>query len=303
MDYKTSQVEPRVKLSVRVPENGSDTRSKASKRNNSYGESSGSNQLMPSLKRHCQEKWSLAPQKARVRKTRWGAPLQKQVNQAVLPIQTPPPNQLPSPTSNISTVDVNEFLITFYNELKAYSSVKEEKRERPTPVLLNSPEFLKELQPSAVNLLYSGLHQCGVCGTRFSEDQRQKYIDHVDWHIQRKRGEYACNQQGWYCTELSDWTDCPKIENTDESKMSFFQKQKVDSANKKLNQQTSLPTCAAPRGHDTKKCNVCLDPFEEFYDDDEDEWRLRNAICVEDQFYHPVCYEDQKNQNDVIIIT
>lgn len=42
-------------------------------------------------------------------------------------------------------------------------------------------------------------------------------------------------------------------------------------------------------------CVICKDPFEQFYDDDEEEWHLRDAIRIENKTYHPVCYEDAKN--------
>ena len=44
-------------------------------------------------------------------------------------------------------------------------------------------------------------------------------------------------------------------------------------------------------------CVICGDPFEQFYDDEEEEWHLRDAMRVDDKTYHPVCYEDAKNVN------
>ena len=44
----------------------------------------------------------------------------------------------------------------------------------------------------------------------------------------------------------------------------------------------------------SQMCEICCDPFEQFYDDDEEEWHLRDAMRVDDRVYHPACYEDYK---------
>ena len=41
-------------------------------------------------------------------------------------------------------------------------------------------------------------------------------------------------------------------------------------------------------------CDICRDPFEQFYDDEEEEWHLRDAMRADGRTYHPVCYEDYK---------
>ena len=41
-------------------------------------------------------------------------------------------------------------------------------------------------------------------------------------------------------------------------------------------------------------CDICKEPFEQFWDEEEEEWHLRDAVRVEDKTYHPLCYEDAK---------
>ena len=43
-----------------------------------------------------------------------------------------------------------------------------------------------------------------------------------------------------------------------------------------------------------------MEPFEQFYDDDEEEWHLRDAVRVDNRVYHPVCYDDYKEVRDAI---
>ena len=47
-------------------------------------------------------------------------------------------------------------------------------------------------------------------------------------------------------------------------------------------------------------CEICMEPFEQFYDDDEEEWHLRDAVRVDNRVYHPVCYDDYKEVRDAI---
>ena len=42
----------------------------------------------------------------------------------------------------------------------------------------------------------------------------------------------------------------------------------------------------------TEQCSVCYDKFDEFYHEDEEEWHLRNALRIDNELYHPICYED-----------
>lgn len=39
-------------------------------------------------------------------------------------------------------------------------------------------------------------------------------------------------------------------------------------------------------------CDICHEPFEQYWDEDLEEWHLRDAIRVNNKTYHPICYED-----------
>lgn len=53
-----------------------------------------------------------------------------------------------------------------------------------------------------------------------------------------------------------------------------------------------MPSCPAGPVEGEKICDVCHEPFEQFYNEETEEWHLRPAVRVEDSVYHPVCYED-----------
>ena len=49
-------------------------------------------------------------------------------------------------------------------------------------------------------------------------------------------------------------------------------------------------------------CAICHEPFEQFWDEELEEWHLRDAIRVNDQTYHPICYEDHTDVSTIITL-
>ena len=46
--------------------------------------------------------------------------------------------------------------------------------------------------------------------------------------------------------------------------------------------------------YDIYVCNMCHEPFEQFWEEEDESWHLKDAIRINDKTYHPVCYEDFK---------
>jgi pre-mRNA cleavage complex 2 protein Pcf11 len=56
-----------------------------------------------------------------------------------------------------------------------------------------------------------------------------------------------------------------------------------------------------PTGTDEDSCcQVCHEPFEQFYNDEKEEWHLRPAICFENKNFHPLCLEDHKVSQSIL---
>lgn len=60
------------------------------------------------------------------------------------------------------------------------------------------------------------------------------------------------------------------------------------------NGETAMPSCPAGSAEGEKICEVCHEPFDQFYNEETEEWHLRPAIRMEEVLYHPICYEDYK---------
>lgn len=54
-----------------------------------------------------------------------------------------------------------------------------------------------------------------------------------------------------------------------------------------------VSSVAVGENADTVVCELCLDKFEQFYHDETEEWYFKNAMKVNDRYYHPICYESR----------
>ncbi|KAG4070339.1 hypothetical protein HA402_006481 [Bradysia odoriphaga] len=62
--------------------------------------------------------------------------------------------------------------------------------------------------------------------------------------------------------------------------------------------ESPVPSCVAGPDDVDKTCDMCHDQFETFYNEENEEWHLRNAIRVDDRTYHPICFEDCKTVDE-----
>ncbi|XP_019608103.2 pre-mRNA cleavage complex 2 protein Pcf11 isoform X2 [Rhinolophus sinicus] len=227
----------------------------------------------------------------------------------------------PYPDNHLSQVDVNELFskllktgilklsqpdsaTTQINEVAAQPPPEEEEdqnEDQDVPDLTNfTIEELKQRYDSVINRLYTGI-QCYSCGMRFTTSQTDVYADHLDWHYRQNRTEKDVSRKvthrRWYYS-LTDWIEFEEIADLEErAKSQFFEKVheevvlKTQEAAKEKEFQ-SVP--AGPAGA-VESCEICQEQFEQYWDEEEEEWHLKNAIRVDGKIYHPSCYEDYQN--------
>ncbi|KAM6172054.1 pre-mRNA cleavage complex 2 protein Pcf11 isoform 4-T4 [Erethizon dorsatum] len=224
------------------------------------------------------------------------------------------------PDNHLSQVDVNELFskllktgilklsqpdsATTLNEVAAQPPPEEEEdqnEDQDVPDLTNfTIEELKQRYDSVINRLYTGI-QCYSCGMRFTTSQTDVYADHLDWHYRQNRTEKDVSRKvthrRWYYS-LTDWIEFEEIADLEErAKSQFFEKAheevvlKTQEAAKEKEFQ-SVP--AGPAGA-VESCEICQEQFEQYWDEEEEEWHLKNAIRVDGKIYHPSCYEDYQN--------
>ncbi|KAM9019412.1 pre-mRNA cleavage complex 2 protein Pcf11 isoform 1-T1 [Ara ararauna] len=191
------------------------------------------------------------------------------------------------------------------NEGSAQPAAEEEdddqNEDQNVPDLTNfTVEELRQRYDSVINRLYTGI-QCYSCGMRFTTSQTDVYADHLDWHYRQNRTEKDVSRKithrRWYYS-LTDWIEFEEIADLEErAKSQFFEKAheevvlKTQEAAKEKEFQ-SVP--AGPAGA-VESCEICQEQFEQYWDEEEEEWHLKNAIRVDEKIYHPSCYEDYQN--------
>ncbi|XP_014668946.1 PREDICTED: uncharacterized protein LOC106810179 [Priapulus caudatus] len=161
---------------------------------------------------------------------------------------------------------------------------------------------LRTYYTGVVDILYVGV-QCASCGMRFRAVQNQQYAEHLDWHFRQNRKDKdllkRATSRKWYY-DLEDWIQYEEIEDLEARRSHFFEQQMEEAAAQRhaYRSQTTEPiSCitASPSGNN--HCEICREEFEQFWDEDEEEWKLKNAIRVDGKAYHPGCYDDGRRSS------
>ncbi|KPP69872.1 pre-mRNA cleavage complex 2 protein Pcf11-like, partial [Scleropages formosus] len=167
---------------------------------------------------------------------------------------------------------------------------------------------MKQRYDSVVIKLYTGI-QCYSCGMRFTASQTDVYADHLDWHYRQNRSEKDISKKvthrRWYYS-LTDWIEFEEIADLEErAKSQFFEKvheEVVQKTQEAAKEKEFSSVRAAPDVVD-ESCEICQEQFETYWEEEEEEWHLKNAIRVDDKTYHPSCYEDYKNTSAFVDCT
>ncbi|KAJ8971726.1 hypothetical protein NQ317_002556 [Molorchus minor] len=138
--------------------------------------------------------------------------------------------------------------------------------------------------------------QCSSCGMRFSPEASMQYSQHLDWHFRQnrkgKRNIRVATSRKWYYT-LSDWKNYEELEDLEEREKNYFdQQQQAENIGDETEEEVEIPSVPADPETTDECCDVCSDKFDQFFNEEREEWHLRNAIRIEDKTYHPVCYND-----------
>ncbi|XP_003743974.1 pre-mRNA cleavage complex 2 protein Pcf11 [Galendromus occidentalis] len=179
-------------------------------------------------------------------------------------------------------------------------------REEIPRLNFRDTSILKKRYNGVISALHEGT-QCVACGQRFqrSENNTDKYAQHLDWHFRMKRrgreGLKKATSRKWYF-EISDWIDFEEVEDLDDRTKSFFEQQdsqldgsSQDSQSSQTAQEvptvalSALPECLEHARH---SCELCHEVLDKFYCEESDDWRLRNAMLFDDKLFHPACHED-----------
>ncbi|CAE1234847.1 PCF11 [Acanthosepion pharaonis] len=228
----------------------------------------------------------------------------------MLPLSQPQPPAAPAPPVDVSCLFqklVDAGIIPTVTADKDKDKPETEKEPEPEVIPELSDfkiEKLKIRYSQFIEELYDGI-QCSSCGIRFTVDDTEKYREHLDWHFRqnkREKDDYkVAKYRKWYY-EMSEWIQYEEIQDDEEKNRSNFFENMLNPVQEPAfigPQGNKVIQCPAATGNDTDDvCEICGDPFEQFWEEEEEEWHLKNAVRVEGKTYHPVCYEDVKESVD-----
>lgn len=169
-------------------------------------------------------------------------------------------------------------------------------------------ETIKQRQSAHVDALFAGM-QCSSCGVRFPAEQTVKYSQHLDWHFRQNRRDRdlarRAHSRRWYY-DVSDWVQYEEIEDADEREKSWFEQQQADlgadlgtqasvgGADDSKGAAEQLPSCVAGVDDVDRTCDMCHDRFETFYNEETEDWHLRDAVREDCGTFHPICLKDYR---------
>lgn len=157
---------------------------------------------------------------------------------------------------------------------------------------------------NAVDSLYDDLKlQCKQCGFRFVDDVEgnERYNAHLDWHFRQnrritERGNLNLSRD-WFLPE-SAWIESSSVDTTSKETPVFTEPEAdgaaADGTVNPKGQDDEVPESIIPMNPDLgRNCNICNEEIERFYDEEEDEWMMRNAIIEDGALYHYSCLREK----------
>ena len=189
---------------------------------------------------------------------------------------------------------------------KKDKNFKEKDKTTDEPELTLDSASLKIRRQSLIDLLYSG-SQCTNCSLRFdntTEKGKLKYSAHLDWHFRQNRKVRDSNfrtstrNRDWYLPgDL--WLKYKEInmeeENENSKQPTIFELNNPVTNDEK--DQIDMPLIKANIDDKLNICSICYEKFSQRWCDDEEEWKLVNAVLNEDKYYHPSCLNDMLNKS------
>ncbi|KAJ3025631.1 UNVERIFIED_CONTAM: hypothetical protein HDU68_006915 [Siphonaria sp. JEL0065] len=157
--------------------------------------------------------------------------------------------------------------------------------------------------------------QCKQCGTRFpgtTDSGRKKNAAHLDWHFRqnkrlREKGgrravcrEWYLGEETWVKEDLTAAAGGALEGDADEDKSknsgaAFFgdMEDGTDAGGVSVVSKKKEPEIIhnIPAERETNlQCGICMETLEQYYDEQEDMWMIKNAVKVDGQIFHQSCY-------------
>uniref|UniRef100_A0A915E7J6 Uncharacterized protein n=1 Tax=Ditylenchus dipsaci TaxID=166011 RepID=A0A915E7J6_9BILA len=136
---------------------------------------------------------------------------------------------------------------------------------------------------SVVNALHKARIECARCGIAFKDLYGRAYQVHQDWHvkdaIESKERQYS-RTRPWFMTD--DWFSYSETELVNQT--SIVDEKTIGRTAEKCN------TDMFSGELEVKKCCVCHETFGEYWDDDDDAWKIKDCVVERGKPFHQSCW-------------
>ena len=136
--------------------------------------------------------------------------------------------------------------------------------------------------------------KCQQCGMRFIHES--KFSPHLDIHYRanRRKQELAIQiRRGWW-TSIHDWINPIVIEESHEEEQNDSHLSQLEK--KELEKPKEIKYCAVPSNRKDVFCFICTEKFDKVWNDDEDDWMLKNCVLENGEYCHPACLASRKKR-------
>ncbi|CAI5444721.1 unnamed protein product [Caenorhabditis angaria] len=189
------------------------------------------------------------------------------------PIEPPRPRFTPISTAPIVSPTT---IATIEKERKAVAPSLKEFRER---------DFKIRYDNVIKNLLKKRENSCQYCGMRMDgiSVRSKAWTDHMDWHVKLNLAKQDTSKHRlWY----------PTPQNWPLPKSARIEAEQQSSTNENESEEEKPSTVAGVVSEGQKDCAICHEKFEEYYDHDEETWRLKNTVIINGKVVHVTCSSD-----------
>lgn len=205
------------------------------------------------------------------------------------------PTSLSEPTPTIISEPEVLDVFSLLNQLQQNGLIGLAAKKSKIPEITLEKSSLRTRYPEVVSQLYQDKAlQCKTCAERFSVDDKSQYGSHLDWHFmknQSKKGVREAKSRSWYSNgwEEDAATDVLDVKKSD------------------TEEEVQEKAVAVGEGEEGYRCPKCLEGFELFYSEDEEEkskddyslwsdelskdgqWYFRKAVRINEEIYHQQC--------------
>ncbi|KAG7612294.1 hypothetical protein ISN44_As05g043180 [Arabidopsis suecica] len=197
--------------------------------------------------------------------------------------------------------ELTDLLSLLNNEKEKKTSEASNSDSLPVGLSFDNPSSLNVRHESVIKSLYSDMpRQCSSCGVRFK--CQEEHSKHMDWHVRKNRsvktttrlGQQPKKSRGWLAS-ASLWL-CAATGGGTVEVASFGGEMQKKKETDQIQKQHMVPA-----DEEQKNCALCVEPFEEFFSHEADDWMYKDAVYLtkNGRIVHVKCMPEPRPAKDL----